>query len=118
MEFWTKRLLFLLSFLFVSGCFQTHVRDVRVYKTELELISKIIEAQSQTISHFLTTHCECVDDEWVGFECEQAADTLSVVQSRWKWHKKIMLFNADLGENPGSLPEIKDLGCDDVSKLR
>ena len=105
----------LLSLLFLPGCFQTHVRDARVYETELELISKIIEAQSDTISHFLSTHCECVEDQWITLKCEQAADTLSVIRSRWDWHKDMMLFNANLGRNPGPIPEIQDLGCDDVS---
>ena len=111
------RCLLILTLLLILGCNRTQIRDARVYKTELELISKIIEAQSQTISHYLKTHCECVEGKWVGFECAQAADTLSVVQSRWSWHKKMMLFNADLGENPGSTPEIEDVACKDVSKF-
>ena len=116
MVFWT-RCLSLACVLSLFGCSQTQIRDTRVYKTELELISKIIEAQSQTVSHYLKTHCECEDGKWVGFECSQAADTLSVVQSRWSWHKKMMLFNADLGEDPGPVPNIEDVTCKDVSEF-
>lgn len=99
------------SFL-VTSCNFSHIRDVRVYQTEISLISKIIEDQSMTLKHFLASHCECEEEQWVTFRCAQAAETLSVVESRWGWHRQMMLFNADLSDSPGPIPDIEEVRCE------
>lgn len=103
----------LLSVVMLAGCGFIRIRDASVYQTELNLISKIIEEQSSTLEHFLANHCECDEGQWATFKCEEAAETLAVVRSRWEWHRQMMLFNANLSESPGPIPEIKEVSCEE-----
>lgn len=105
-----KKLTIVLAIL-VLGC-GARIRNTMVYQTEVTFADMTITQQASTAQEFLRSQaCTCANDTWTPAACATAADNLATVRARWAWHKAMMLYNANLGADPGAVPAIPAVTC-------
>jgi hypothetical protein len=102
------------ALLFTGGHCHKVIRDEAVYRTELDFLEQLATQQAILLTGFIKGNCSCIEGKFTTEPCQKTADTVLVVQSRVKWHKDMMLYNAGLlkerpPKDPPAIPEAKTL---------
>ena len=99
--------------LFLVGC--SPLRDMSVYRTEIDFSDLMVSRQAPTVRRFLLAVCTCSGDAWTSgnealvphADCENAADWYFTYTARWAWHVEMMRYNGGVSStDPGAAPAI------------
>lgn len=100
-----------LALLTLAGC--CPLRDMSVYRTEIDFSDLMVNRQAPTVRRFLASYCECDDGTWSAGanasseDCASAADWYFTYTARWAWHVEMMRYNGGVSStDPGAAPAI------------
>jgi hypothetical protein len=95
----------------LAGC--STLRDMAVYRTEIDFSDLMVSRQAPTVRRFLESSCVCSEGAWLSGpniptgDCENAADWYFTYSARWSWHVEMMRYNGGVIEtDPGAAPAI------------
>lgn len=94
-----RTLWLLAGLLSLTSCGGQLVRDSRTYQVEVTFLTMAAMQQADLLKGFISTNCVCTSDkQFTTAQCQKAAKTVQVIQSRIPWHKAMMLYNGGLTE--------------------
>jgi hypothetical protein len=112
------RYLLTLALIAISGC--CPLRDMSVYRTEIDFSDLMVNRQASTVRRFLASSCSCSEGTWDATpgvnvsseDCASASDWYFTYSARWAWHVEMMRYNGGVSStDPGEAPEIAP-SCD------
>ena len=106
-----KKVILLGLLALASAC--TRVRDEATYRTEINFTSQALAAANTHQRALLRgQQCQCSENVWTPAVCQDAAESLAVLTSRWNWHRQMQLHNAGLADDPGAVPVVPAVTCE------